>query len=77
MQQRQKLAIEGKYFPCVLYDNRPCGEELVVDRPITTLFMLMSADGKINTGATDEFDVDRDFPKIPGVMEGLNQYYRF
>ena len=44
-------------------------------RPITTLFMLMSVDGKISTGATDEFDVDRDFPKIPGVMEGLYQYY--
>ena len=46
-----------------------------MDRPITTLFMLMSVDGKISTGATDEFDVDRDFPKIPGVMEGLPQYY--
>ena len=46
-----------------------------MDRPITTLFMLMSVDGKISTGATDELDVDRDFPKIPGVMEGLHQYY--
>lgn len=46
-----------------------------MDRPITTLFMLMSIDGKISTGATDEFDVDKDFPKIPGVMEGLSQYY--
>lgn len=46
-----------------------------MDRPITTLFMLMSVDGKVSTGATDEFDVDRDFPKIPGVMEGLHQYY--
>ena len=25
-----------------------------MDRPITTLFMLMSVDGKISTGATDE-----------------------
>ena len=33
--------------------------------------MLMSVDGKISTGATDELDVDRDFPKIPGVREGL------
>lgn len=39
-----------------------------MDRPVTTLFMLMSVDGKISTGATDEFDVDRDFPKIPGVI---------
>jgi 2,5-diamino-6-(ribosylamino)-4(3H)-pyrimidinone 5'-phosphate reductase len=44
-------------------------------RPITTLFMLMSVDGKISTGATDELDVDQDFPKIPGVREGLHQYY--
>lgn len=46
-----------------------------MNRPITTLFMLMSADGKISTGATDNLDVDRDFPKIAGVREGLHQYY--
>ncbi len=46
-----------------------------MDRPITTLFMLMSVDGKISTGATDEMDVDKDFPKIRGVKEGLHQYY--
>ena len=46
-----------------------------MDRPITTLFMLMSADGKISTGATDELDVDQDFPRIDGVKEGLHQYY--
>lgn len=46
-----------------------------MDRPITTLFMLMSADGKISTGATDVLDVDKDFPKLPGVREGLHQYY--
>lgn len=46
-----------------------------MDRPITTLFMLMSVDGKISTGATDDLDVDRDFPKIRGVQEGLHQYY--
>lgn len=44
-------------------------------KPITTLFMLMSVDGKISTGASDEFDVDRDFPVINGVREGLHQYY--
>ena len=47
-----------------------------MDRPITTLFMLMSVDGKISTGATDELDVDKDFPKIAGVCEGLHQYYK-
>jgi len=46
-----------------------------MDRPITTLFMLMSLDGKISTGATDEMDVDSDFPNITGVKEGLHQYY--
>lgn len=49
--------------------------ETRMDRPVTTLFMLMSADGKISTGATDELDVDRDFPNIPGLREGLPQYY--
>ena len=35
-----------------------------MDRPITTLFMLMSVDGKISTGSSDELDVDRDFPTL-------------
>lgn len=46
-----------------------------MDRPITTLFMLMSVDGKISTGAAEALDVDQDFPKITGVREGLHQYY--
>ena len=46
-----------------------------MERPVTTLFMLVSADGKISTGATDERDVDRDFPVKDGVREGLHQYY--
>ena len=46
-----------------------------MDRPITKLFMLMSVDGKISTGASDNLDVDKDFPKIAGVKEGLHQYY--
>lgn len=41
----------------------------------TTLFMLMSLDGKISTGAVDERDVDKDLPTIKGVAEGLQQYY--
>ena len=45
------------------------------NRPITTLFMLSSVDGKISTGATDNLDVDKDFPQIAGVKEGLAQYY--
>ena len=46
-----------------------------MDRPVTTLFMLVSADGKISTGATDAMDVDQDFPHIAGLREGLHQYY--
>ena len=46
-----------------------------MERPITTLFMLMSVDGKISTGSTDNLDVDEDYPKIEGLKEGLHQYY--
>lgn len=44
-------------------------------RPITTLFLLISVDGKISTGSTDEMDVDKDYPIIDGLKEGLHQYY--
>lgn len=33
-----------------------------MDRPITTLFMLMSVDGKITPGASDTLDFDQDLP---------------
>lgn len=46
-----------------------------MDRPVTTLFMLMSLDGKISPGASDELDVDKDFPTVAGLKEGLPQYY--
>ncbi len=46
-----------------------------MERPETTLFMLMSVDGKISTGDTDEMDFDRDLRRIVGVKEGLQQYY--
>ena len=46
-----------------------------MNRPITTLFMLMSVDGKISTGSNDSMDVDADYPKIGGLKEGLYQYY--
>jgi len=44
-------------------------------RPKTTLFMLMSLDGKISTGRSENLDVDTDFPNIKGLAEGLYQYY--
>ncbi|MBP3893643.1 MAG: dihydrofolate reductase family protein [Atopobiaceae bacterium] len=46
-----------------------------MDRPVTTLFMLMSLDGKISTGEGDRLDFDRDLPLVPGVADGLLQYY--
>ena len=46
-----------------------------MDRPVTTLFMLVSVDGKISTGAVDALDFDQDLPGIPGLREGLQQYY--
>jgi 2,5-diamino-6-(ribosylamino)-4(3H)-pyrimidinone 5'-phosphate reductase len=44
-------------------------------RPQTTLFLLTSVDGKISTGDNDAMDVDKDFPKIPELAAGLQQYY--
>lgn len=43
--------------------------------PKTTLYMLVSVDGKISTGDVDERDFDKDLPKIKGLKEGLRQYY--
>lgn len=46
-----------------------------MNKPEITLFMIMSVDGKISTGNTNERDVDLDFPRIHGLREGLHQYY--
>lgn len=46
-----------------------------MSKPITTLFMLESLDGKINSGNNDNLDVDKDWCQIDGVKEGLHQYY--
>lgn len=46
-----------------------------MDRPITTLFLLISVDGKISTGSTDEMDYDKDLAQLPDVVKGLQQYY--
>jgi 2,5-diamino-6-(ribosylamino)-4(3H)-pyrimidinone 5'-phosphate reductase len=45
------------------------------DFPKTTLYMISSVDGKISTGDNDKLDVDKDFPRIVGIKEGLQQYY--
>lgn len=47
----------------------------MISRSETTLFLIESLDGKISTGDVDELDVDKDYPKISGVKEGLHQYY--
>ena len=44
-------------------------------KPITTLFMLESLDGKISSGNNDTLDADKDWCHIDGVKEGLHQYY--
>jgi len=46
-----------------------------IQKPLTTLFMIESLDGKISTGDIDELDVDKDFKRIAGIKEGLHQYY--
>lgn len=43
--------------------------------PKTTLFLIQSLDGKISTGDVDSLDVDKDFKRIIGIKEGLQQYY--
>lgn len=46
-----------------------------MSKPIITLFLIESLDGKISTGDKDILDVDKDFKRIVGVKEGLHQYY--
>lgn len=46
-----------------------------MEKPLTTLFLLISVDGKISSGATDERDVAKDYKNISGIKEGLPQYY--
>jgi Pyrimidine reductase, riboflavin biosynthesis len=45
------------------------------NRPTTTLFMLTSVDGKISTGSGNIRDMDKDFPRLNNLREGLQQYY--
>jgi 2,5-diamino-6-(ribosylamino)-4(3H)-pyrimidinone 5'-phosphate reductase len=44
-------------------------------RAETTLFLVMSVDGKITSGDSDDLDSDRDWKRLAGVKEGLPQYY--
>lgn len=47
----------------------------VNNKPRTSLYLLISLDGKISTGDTDTLDFDSDLSQIAGVKEGLHQYY--
>lgn len=48
----------------------------MLDRAETTLCLVMSLDGKITTGSTDNLDSDLDWKRIVGVKEGFSQYYK-
>lgn len=60
-------------FPILNYVSEKSIINLIPD---TTLFLLQSLDGKISNGTTDNYDFDKDFPKIGSdVSAGLYQYY--
>ena len=48
----------------------------MIERAETTLCLVMSLDGKITTGSTDNLDSDLDWKRVVGVKEGFPQYYR-
>lgn len=48
----------------------------VLERAETTLCLIISLDGKITTGSTDNLDSDLDWKRIVGVKEGFSQYYK-
>ncbi|MEI6835680.1 MAG: dihydrofolate reductase family protein [Candidatus Falkowbacteria bacterium] len=48
---------------------------MLINRPITTLFLLTSLDGKISTSNIDSRDNDKDLRRVEGVREGIQQYY--
>lgn len=46
------------------------------ERAETTLCLVISVDGKITTGSTDNLDSDLNWKRIVGVKEGFAQYYK-
>lgn len=48
----------------------------MLERAETTLCLVISLDGKITTGLTDNLDSDLDWKRIVGVKEGFSQYYK-
>lgn len=58
-------------------DSQPHKEaNRMLERAETTLCLVMSLDGKITTGSTDNLDSDLDWKRIVGVKEGFWQYYK-
>jgi len=47
---------------------------MLKERVETTLFSIISIDGKITTGDLDVLDFEKDFPRIRGIKEGYPQY---
>jgi len=47
----------------------------MLERAETTLCLIISLDGKITTGSTDNLDSDLDWKRVVGVKEGFSQYY--
>lgn len=45
-----------------------------MDRPLITLFTLMSVDGKVNTGESDCFCLPKDLALIEGTKSGIQCY---
>jgi 2,5-diamino-6-(ribosylamino)-4(3H)-pyrimidinone 5'-phosphate reductase len=48
----------------------------MLERAETTLCLVISLDGKITTGSTDNLDSDLDWKRVVGVKEGFSQYYK-
>ena len=46
-----------------------------MNRPITTVFMLQSIDGKISFNGTGRLDFDDKIPMLSWSAKGINRYY--
>ena len=65
-----------KEFKLPLKTAKPLEVNEMFERAETTLCLVISLDGKITTGSTDNLDSDLDWKRIVGVKEGFAQYYQ-
>ena len=56
--------------------EKPTNTGSLGSRAETTLFLLVSADGKITSGQSDSLDPDWDWTRVHGAKEGRIQYDR-